>query len=51
MIKDNNPPQEQSVQEETGPESLDHEDIDQGEMENISGGTAPNHPTSTCMTI
>jgi len=49
MIKDNNAPQEQSAQEAALPESLDHDDLDPREMENISGGTPPNHPTSTCL--
>jgi len=38
MIKDNDPPQEQSVREETRPESLDQDDLEASEMENISGG-------------
>ena len=38
MIKDNSAPQEQSVQEETHPVSLDHEDLEASEMESISGG-------------
>ena len=40
MIKDNSAPQEQSVQEETHPVSLDHEDLEASEMESISGGMA-----------
>jgi len=45
MIKDNNAPQEQSVQEEIRPESLDHDDLEASEMENVSGGAAT--PTYT----
>ena len=51
MIEDNNAPREQRAQEEAHPEILNHEDLDASEMESISGGTPPNHPTSTCMTI
>jgi hypothetical protein len=50
MIKDNNARQEQSAQEEPRPESLDHEDIDPSEMENISGGVKPIQ-TCTCVGI
>ena len=38
MVEDNNPPQEQSAQEETHPVSLDHEELEAIEMETISGG-------------
>jgi hypothetical protein len=38
MAEDNNPPQEQSAQEETHAVSLDHEDLEASEMETISGG-------------
>ena len=38
MAEDNNPPQEQSAQEETHPESLDHDDLLATEIEDISGG-------------
>jgi hypothetical protein len=42
MIKDNSAPHEQSAQEETHPVSLDHAELEAGEMESISGG-AVNH--------
>lgn len=37
MIKDNNPPQEQSAQEET-PVSLDHDELTSSETEKVNGG-------------
>jgi hypothetical protein len=39
MIKDDKAPQEQSAQEETDPKSLDHDDLEGGELENVSGGS------------
>ena len=54
MIKDNNAPQEQSVQEEIRPESLDHDDLEASEMENVSGGVPVTHTQLTycgCWTI
>jgi hypothetical protein len=50
MVEDNNPPQEQSAQEETHPVSLDHEDLEASEMESISGGAKP-IPSCTCVGI
>ena len=50
MIKDNNAPQEQGAQEAALPESLDHDDLDPREMENISGGAKPIQ-TCTCVGI
>ena len=47
MIKDNNAPQEQSVQEEIRPESLDQDDLEASEMENISGGAPLTHTQPT----
>jgi hypothetical protein len=38
MIKDDSVPQEQSAQEETHPEGLDHDDLVATEMVEISGG-------------
>jgi len=38
MAEDNNPPQEQSAQEETHPVSLDHDELTASETENVSGG-------------
>ena len=38
MFQDNAASQEQSAQEETHPESLDHEELEAREMANISGG-------------
>jgi hypothetical protein len=43
MIKDNNPPQEQSAKEETHPESLDHDDLEASEAEKVSGGVPHEH--------
>lgn len=38
MIKDNNPPQEQSAQEETHRVSLDHDELTVSDTEKVSGG-------------
>ena len=38
MIQDNHTPQEQSAQEETHPESLDHDELEASEAEKVSGG-------------
>jgi len=48
MIKDNNAPQEQRAQEETHPESLDQEDLEASEMENISGGVPETYTKQSC---
>jgi len=47
MFQDNAASQEQSAQEETHPESLDHEELEASEMENVSGGMG-NTKTQPC---
>jgi hypothetical protein len=51
MIKDNNAPQEQSAQEEADPKSLDHDDLEGGEMENVSGGSPVDSYSNVCISM